>query len=265
MSDEVADSAGVLAKLAQYSLLHRMLTTETQDDGASGEGAVRRQLPFKSYGDTPDVRLPPDDATIAMPLRSALRQRRSHHSVAPTVLTLGTVSTLLGMSYGSHRSATAYGYRHYPLSIAPSAGGLQPINLYVVAQNIEDVPPGAYYFHPYDRTLNAVHRNPVRPLLERCLEQPEFATWPATLVLTCSLRRVFWKYPLRHYRTVHVDAGIVAQNIYLVATALGLAVCAIAGFRDREARDLLAIDDAAEFVALLVAVGNAPDSTTRRT
>lgn len=50
------------------------------------------------------------------------------------------------------------------------------------------------------------------------------------------------------------------QCLYLVATALGLNVCAIAGFRDDELNDLLGIDGHREFATLVFAVGADPST-----
>jgi len=53
-----------------------------------------------------------------------------------------------------------------------------------------------------------------------------------------------------------MDTGFVGQNIYLVATALNLGTCAVAGFLDDEINNILRIcDDNNEFVALIMTVG----------
>ncbi len=50
------------------------------------------------------------------------------------------------------------------------------------------------------------------------------------ILLVARLDTTLVKYPIRHYRTLHVDAGIALQNLYLVATALELAACAVTAF-----------------------------------
>jgi SagB-type dehydrogenase family enzyme len=52
-----------------------------------------------------------------------------------------------------------------------------------------------------------------------------------------------WKYGQRGYRHVLLDAGHVGQNLYLVATALGLGPTAIGGFFDRELGALLELPE----------------------
>jgi SagB-type dehydrogenase family enzyme len=66
---------------------------------------------------------------------------------------------------------------------------------------------------------------------------------PLTLMMTAALEAPLAKYGVRHYRTLHYDAGVIIQSLYLVSTALGLGACAIAGYVDAEARTLLSCDE----------------------
>ena len=50
-----------------------------------------------------------------------------------------------------------------------------------------------------------------------------------------------WKYGQRGYRYVWIEAGHLAQNLYLVSGALGLASVALGGFFDDEADALLGV------------------------
>jgi nitroreductase len=52
-----------------------------------------------------------------------------------------------------------------------------------------------------------------------------------------------------------VDTGIAAQNLYLVATALGLACCAVSGYRDDPLAALLGLG-AVEIPTILFPVGH---------
>ena len=148
------------------------------------------------------------------------------------------------------------------MRMAPSAGGLQPVNVYVVANHVSELPSGVYYFHAEAAELRAVRSGDFRDrLVDVCMGQTMVRSAQAVAILTCSLDRVMWRYGLRHYRTVHVDAGAVMQNIYLVGCGLGLSICAVGGFFDAAANDLVGVDGRAEFVVLLVAAGAAGDHT----
>ncbi|HKR52606.1 MAG TPA: SagB/ThcOx family dehydrogenase [Pseudonocardiaceae bacterium] len=216
---------------------------------------TRASLPFKTYPGTAVIPLPHHLCRLSMPLEAVLRSRRSHYHYSPGGLDLMALGSLLTSSYSVNRTAAAYGWSSFPLNVCPSAGGLQPVNIYVLVTRVTEVPRGLYYFHPYELTLQLIRDGDLSDAAGESLLQPEFCTAPVLLVLTCSMDRVLWKYPLRHYRTVHMDTGIVAQSLYLVATALGLNACAIAGFRDHELNNLLNIDGHREFATLVFAVG----------
>jgi SagB-type dehydrogenase family enzyme len=193
---------------------------------------------------------------LAMPLGVALGRRRSAYEYAPRPLALGLLADLCGWTCGIGRRTPAYGRPDFPLGLSPSAGGLWSVNLYVVAHRVEGLAGGLYSYHPGDHCLIELHRGDLRESVRRCaMGQPQVADAPAALILSCSLGRGAWKYGVRHYRTVHLDAGVVTQSLYLVATALGMCGCAMSGFFDEPLRAFLGVRDDDEFPVLLFAAG----------
>jgi SagB-type dehydrogenase family enzyme len=53
-----------------------------------------------------------------------------------------------------------------------------------------------------------------------------------------------------------MDAGHIAQNLQLAATALGLGCCTIGAFYDEENNEVLEVDGEEETTIYLAAVGN---------
>jgi SagB-type dehydrogenase family enzyme len=78
-------------------------------------------------------------------------------------------------------------------------------------------------------------------------------------MLSAIWQRTRWKYHERTYRYVLMEAGHLAQNLYLGATALGLGVCAVGAFLDEALNDLLLLDGQEEAALYLIAVGAASD------
>lgn len=203
--------------------------------------------------------------TIALPakqrldgsLADALTRRRSSYVYG--AMCAQDMATLLGWASGPQRVA-----RGHRFNMAPSAGGLPSLDLYAITRDVTDVPAGV---HRYDRTggtLTTLRHGDPTPALRSVLVQPEFADRAAVVVaVTARLDVSLAKYPIRHYRTLHVDAGILAQNLYLVAAAAGIACCAIAGFDDAAVTELLGLDGSA-FPALLFAAGTTAGTTGRR-
>ena len=61
-------------------------------------------------------------------------------------------------------------------------------------------------------------------------------------VLSALFQRTRWKYRERSYRYVLLEAGHIAQNLYLAAVSMGLGTCAVGAFRDDQLNDLLGLD-----------------------
>lgn len=202
------------------------------------------------------MRLPEPSTSLPLALTDALWQRRSRYAFDPRPLELGALSTLLRLSVGVSRTVPAYGDDHHPLSLAPSAGGLRSLTTYVLARNVEDLAPGVYAYDPVEHAL--VPGPSDLDALGEVYVQPEFAERaPVSLALAAHLDVALAKYPPRHFRTLHVDAGIAVQNLYLVSTALGLAGCAVSGFHDERLAALLELP-ASSIPMMLFPVGHLP-------
>jgi SagB-type dehydrogenase family enzyme len=147
--------------------------------------------------------------------------------------------------------------RQFPMRRAPNAGGLQSVDIYVVAFDVEGVEPGVYYFDAKQRVLVQIDRGLMRRRVHKvCLSLQEWiAEAGAVLFLTCNVERLMWKYGKKSYRMTHLDAGVVADHLHLVATALGLGSCLVSGMFDGDAERLLGIDGRHEFPCLALSLG----------
>lgn len=202
------------------------------------------------------MRLPAPDTSLPTSLTDALWQRRSRYAFDPRPLSIDALSALLRLAVGVGRTVAAYGDPEHPLSLAPSAGGLRSLTTYVIVRSAEGLSPGVYAYDPVEHAL--VHGTDAVDALESVYVQPEFASRaPVSLALAAHLDVALAKYPPRHFRTLHVDAGIAVQNLYLVSTALDLACCAVSGFHDEKLAALLELP-ASSIPMMLFPVGHLP-------
>ncbi|OQO90055.1 nitroreductase [Saccharomonospora piscinae] len=209
-------------------------------------------LPLSRHIALPDVR-PPKTGLVA-----ALARRHSAYEYDDGELELPALSALLRFSMGVQRFVPAYGVEEYPLSMAPSAGGLDILRAYAVVRRVTGLDQGVYRYEPVSHELVQLAETDPGPQLEQVYLQEEFAWQPAvTVAVTARLDVAFDKYPLRHYRTLHVDSGVAVQNLYLVGTALGLAGCAVAGFDDAALGTLLGLPEN-EIPTMLFPTGRPP-------
>jgi SagB-type dehydrogenase family enzyme len=202
--------------------------------------------------------LPPPTALPAITLERVLRDRRSHYHYSAEPLPLTALADLLHhavriLPRAKHGAETAP-----PLSSAPSAGGHNPVGVHLAARNVDGLDAGLYTYDRHKHSLTMTGIGDPSPSLIAIYGQAEFVDRvPVTVLLTVTLRDPIARYGLRHYRTLHIDTGVVTQNLYLVATALGLRGCAVAGYRDAAARQLLGCADD-EITTMLFPIGASP-------
>jgi len=125
----------------------------------------------------------------------------------------------------------------------PASGGLFPLEFYVVVRACRGLAAGVYHYDPMGHRLGRVRETTAE--VNRLLDESAAAlaepaeTMQVLLVLTARFDRVMWKYSGFAYALILKDVGIVFQNMYLAATAMNLAPCAIGtGNSDRFTRIL---------------------------
>lgn len=210
-----------------------------------------RQVPlYKTYAGAPKVSLPqPVDDTL--PVCVAIHRRASVRSFLGRELPLAVLGRVLQAADGLTTQAEGHVRR-----AAPSAGGLYPIEIYVVASDVESLTPGLYHFQVRDSTLERLSEEPLAELLHQASnEQRAVGSSPATIILTARFDRVTTKYADRGYRYAYIEAGAVCENIYLQAAALGLGTVVVGAFNDAALSRVLQIDGVREAPIVMMPVG----------
>jgi SagB-type dehydrogenase family enzyme len=115
----------------------------------------------------------------------------------------------------------------------PAGGGLYELELYAAIQVCKHLAPGLYHYDPAGhRLIQLQGRTPeVVALLRDATEStgtPE-DTLQVLLILATRFPRVAWKYESIAYALTLKHVGVLFQTMYLAATAMGLAPCAIGG------------------------------------
>ena len=209
----------------------------------------------KTYRDATRMQLP-DLALDDGGLFDALARRRSVRAYGPEPLALGELSALLWAAAGITARRQGFAFR-----TAPSAGGLYPIEHYVVANEVEGLERGLYHYDVPGRALERLVAADLRlPIARAALDQRVAADAQAVFVWTAVLERSRWKYGERFARYVLLDAGHIAENVALAATALGLGTCQIAAFFDEEAAAILGVDPDVEPVVYMSTAGRPADA-----
>jgi len=207
-------------------------------------GIAILMLLASSAGDAGDLSLPTPSRKGTVSVEEALSSRRTHRSFQGCALSLKQFSQMLWAAYGV--TAVTSG-RH--LKTAPSAGATYPIDIYAVVGEggIESVAPGVYHYRPESHSLRPVGSGDVRSqVAAACLRQMWMAPAPLFIVITGEYARCSAKYGPRGVIYTHIEAGHVAQNVFLQAEALGLKAGIVGAFEKEDLGKALHIPAAHE-------------------
>ncbi|QSZ68349.1 SagB/ThcOx family dehydrogenase [Methanofollis aquaemaris] len=183
------------------------------------------------------VQLPAPRKDGGRSIEEVLAARRSVREYADGLLTLQELSQLLWAAQGVTDDPT--GFR-----TAPSAGALYPLEVYVAAGEVADLPAGVYRYLPAEHRLDRVAEGDRRrDLSGAALNQSAVGDAAAVIAIAGVYERTTGKYGERGIRYVHMEAGHAAQNIYLQAASLGLGTVSIGAFHDDDVGRVLGMNE----------------------
>ena len=197
------------------------------------------------------VSLPAPRREGAVSVESALATRRSVRELSSQPLTLADIGQLLWAAQGV---TGPDGKR-----TAPSARHLYPLEIAVVARNVEGLPAGAWRYVPARHALELLA--PARggaPMLSRATSQPPVLAAPAVFVVAAEYERMD-AGPRSHVFTDY-EAGLASENLLLEVVALRLGAVVVGGMDPAAARAAVGFTGR-EQVVVLIPVGHPARAT----
>lgn len=196
----------------------------------------QQPVPFKTYKVGTEIDLKP-----ALEGKAPAQQRLSH---------------LLYHSYGV-TAVIPYPDNPFYLRAAPSAGGLYPAELYLIAREDAIVPAGLYNYQARTHSLWRFWDNQMWSALEEaCLWHPALTSTQLVLVLTAVFWRSAWRYEDRAYRRIFLDAGHLLGNLELAAAMTDYRPHWMGGFVDETLNQLLYLDEDQEGAIAAIALAD---------
>ncbi|HEY9420676.1 MAG TPA: SagB/ThcOx family dehydrogenase [Thermoanaerobaculia bacterium] len=190
-------------------------------------------------------------------LDEAILRRATPDNLLPVPVPLATLSSLLFHAAGV---VEGRGQAGRPFRVTPSGGALYPVELFLHARTVEGLAPGLYHYDALAGALNRLPGGDRTAELASCLVQPALVADTSIQILSVGIfERSTFKYGNRGYRFALLEAGHQAQNLSLVATALGLACVHVGGYRDREVDRLLGLDGLQRSALYVTCIG-APEA-----
>jgi SagB-type dehydrogenase family enzyme len=170
-------------------------------------------------------------AETDVPFTRVLETRRSIRDNGDEPLTVAQLGEFLyrtaRLKRLVHTDSGELGFYPYP-----NGGASSELVLYLAVDSCRDLASGLYRYDPAQHYLYAVaERTPaVERLLHEAAQGAARQTPPQVLiVIAARFRRVSWKYESMAYALILKHVGVVIAHMYLVATAMGLAPCALGG------------------------------------
>ena len=189
-------------------------------------GQVRAACPpaIRPGHDGAVIELPVPATTTSRPLTDVMESRRSRKEMGEPPVDLARVSALL---YRVARvTATLPGDQ--VLRPHPSSGGLHELEFHMAVRTCQGLEPGFYHYrseaHALTRLPGEDAAGAAAAMVTGCAASWDTPQRPPQCVIVVSSRlpRLAWKYSAIAYRLSLLNAGVVLQCLYLVATDLGL-------------------------------------------
>ncbi|NLF33117.1 MAG: SagB/ThcOx family dehydrogenase [Planctomycetes bacterium] len=235
------------------SMFGRTPSPMSQAPQAQGAPAPEYVRPARQR---PVVDLPgPDEADLVKTeVRTCIAQRQSRRQFSEAPLTLAELAWLLWATQGLRRNDG--GVPRW--RTVPSAGARHPFETYVAAWRIDGLSQDTIYrYMPATHQLETLAT--VEDLAARVVEASCNQQWigraAGAVLWACVPARSEYRYGLDAVKLCLLDAGHIAQNLYLAAEAIDAGVCGVGAY-DQDAIDhLLDLDGRDEMIVYYSPVG----------
>lgn len=201
------------------------------------------------------IELPVPSLDGNVSVEDAINKRRSFREFTDQPLSMADLSQCVWSAQGITGSDGK--------KVAPSAGAVYPVTLYVVIGVIDNLSAGLYRYEPNRHTLEAIRAGELRAQLRDAAfeEQPWIGQAASILVIAADISKASstfqqqprpllparlyllhpWSRPAgqRGFRYIYMEVGAIAENVYLQGQTIGVGVVFIGGFDDQKVTDVL--------------------------
>lgn len=206
--------------------------------GATARPDDARRGRHKEYPRMPRVALPRPLPT-GVTLEDTLKNRSSfRQALSDRPFTASELGTLLGLALGARAEFWSRNY--------PSGGALFPIETYLIGEVLQGYGRGVFHYHPTAHALEHLWSLPKDFSMSKVVRTPVTPLSSTLVIFTAVWERSSKKYGDHSYSHGMLEAGHMAQNLLLTATAIGTQSHPVAGCEDSYVAELLDIDGEAE-------------------
>ncbi len=176
----------------------------------------------------PDIeQLKADD----IPFTAVLEKRKSIRNYADQPISIEEVGQFLyrtaRIKHIMKNEQNAFSIRPYP-----GGGAIYELELYLIIDNCDGIERGVYYYNPAEHQLHQIGdiEGYGEAILDIAWYTANKQSKPQVYIgITSKFQRLQWKYDAVAYALTLKNVGALYQTMYLVATAMELAPCALGG------------------------------------
>jgi len=212
-----------------------------------------KEIQYKNYPRMPKIKLPKKFLNLGS-FERALKNRYSTRNFNPNKeLTLNQLSTLLYFSAGVKPFKTKN--ENLIRRFYPSGGARYPLEVYLGIKKVKGVEQGIYHYNVKEHLLENIGGKEWLDELLPALYYPWSREAAVIYIITAVWDRNFIKYKDRGYRIVLMEAGHLAQNLALTASALNIGCCNLVGFHNKKFNEILDIENSSESTLYIAVLG----------
>lgn len=204
----------------------------------------------------------PRKKPIKASLGSVIESRRSVRKFSGKSVSLEDFSTILHYAQGISgelriKNKLYDNAETIKLRNAPSGGGLYPIKLFLAVWNVKDLEKGIYVYYPYSHSIKPV-KIPITA--DELKSMASFGDIEAektgfSVIYVYDFYVNTRKYGDAAVAYALIEAGEIAQNVQLAATAIGYGACDLGGYEKQKIEKLIGIDGISKHVIHFTTIG----------
>ncbi len=164
------------------------------------------------------------------PFTAVLETRRSQRKHGPEVITLDQVGEFLYRA-AAIREVLPVKDTQVSRRVYPCGGAAYEQELYLAVNQCRGLNSGLYHYRPLEHQLCRLSKRTleVEWLLENASYMASTDPPQVLIIIAARFQRVTWRYSSMAYAAILKNTGALFQTMYLVASAMGLAACALGG------------------------------------
>lgn len=181
-----------------------------------------------------EITLPsPSQNPIKILLEDLIQKRRTVRDFKKYSLTLEEISKILFSMQGITN-------KKKKLRAVPSAGGLYPLEIYLILGDAEKISPGVYKYNPSHHSLVNILEKDVRKEVAKAALGQNWMTKSSMIILFAAvIQRTEKKYGSKARTYVDIEVGHAAQNAFLETVALNLDAGVVGAMNEKQLKNLL--------------------------